>query len=99
MRGDIFGWEPARSALEASLRDGLADFSILFETAIAAGEVRPANTVFSFQWLQAACSMANDPAFLESAGLTHSGALEEIRRAIFSGFVIPEERSGTTATT
>ena len=98
LRGDIFGWEPARSALEASLREGLADFAILFEAAIEAGEVRPANTVFAFQWLQAACSLANDPAFLESAGLTYGGALEEIRQAFFSGFVISEDRPGITAT-
>jgi AcrR family transcriptional regulator len=96
--GDIAGWEPARSVLEASLREVLADFAILFETAIEAGEVRPANPVFAFQWLRGACSLANDPAFLESAGLTHSDALEEIRHAFFSGFVISEDRPGITST-
>jgi len=92
--GDIAGWEPARSALEASLREVLADFAILFEAAIEAGEVRPANPVFAFQWLRGACSLANDPAFLESAGLTYSDALEEIRQAFFSGFVVLEDRRG-----
>jgi AcrR family transcriptional regulator len=98
LRRDIFGWEPARSALEASLRNGLTDFASMFDAAVEAGEVRPANTVFAFQWLQAACSLANDPAFLESAGLTYGGALDEIRQAFFSGFVIAEQRSGITAT-
>jgi hypothetical protein len=98
LRRDIFGWEPARSALEASLRNGLTDFASMFDAAVEAGEVRPANTVFAFQWLQAACSMANDPAFLDAAGLTHRAALDEIRQAFFSGFVIAEQRSGITAT-
>ena len=98
LRGDIVAWEPSRSALEASLREGLADFAILFEGAIEAGEVRPANTVFAFQWLQAACSLANDPVFLQASGLTHRAALEEIRQAFFSGFVISDDRQGIAVT-
>ena len=97
LRADIAAWEPAHSALEAELRGVLADFALLFEAAIEAGEIRAANPVFAFQWLQAACSLANDPKFLESAGLTYGDALEEIRRAFFSGFVVSEERSKITA--
>ena len=93
LRADIAAWDPARSALETELRAMLADFALLFEAAIEASEVRPANPVFTFEWLQGACSLANDPAFLESAGLTYGDALEEIRRAFFSGFVV-RDRAG-----
>ena len=97
LRSDIAAWEPARSALETELQGILADFALLFQAAVEAGEIRPANPIFAFQWLQAACSLANDPAFLESAGLSYSDALEEIRRAFFLGFVVSEDRPGITA--
>ena len=95
--GDITAWEPARSALEANLREVLDDFAGLFEAAVQAGEVRSANPVFAFQWLRGACSLVNDPAFLDSAGLTRKDAAEEIRQAFLSGFVISEGRPGPTS--